>query len=334
MAMVPEISVVATFYNNEKDASLCIRSLLDQTFSDSEIILVDDGSTDGTPEILDCLGEEDDRIIVLHKPNGGVSDARNCGVSQASGKYITFVDGDDIISPLHLSMLYGAMKKSSTDTMVIGGIRTIAERDLADGISWEQPDGEWEPIDQEEAARRVLLKRIATTAYGKLAARTFYEAHPFDAAVRYDEALIPPIILNIQEFRLVPAKTYGYIMHPDSMVRGSFSEADALEYADAIKLGKATLLEQYPELETQAGYWDAIYAARFHARAKTMGSPSSAVRALDAQMRREAGNRIGTVMKSRDIGLSGRIRVLLYVKCPRIHDAAMSVYNRIRKGLA
>ena len=93
----PVLSIIVPVYNVEKYLARCIDSILAQTFTDFELILVDDGSTDNSGEICDEYAGKDPRIIVIHKENGGVSSARNHGLDIARGEYITFVDSDDQI---------------------------------------------------------------------------------------------------------------------------------------------------------------------------------------------------------------------------------------------
>lgn len=91
------ISVVIPVYNVEKYLDKCIETVSKQTYTNLEIILVDDGSNDLSPEICEAWKNKDKRIIVIHKENGGLSSARNVGIDLAKGKYITFVDSDDYI---------------------------------------------------------------------------------------------------------------------------------------------------------------------------------------------------------------------------------------------
>lgn len=90
-------SVILPVYNVEKYLEQCVDSVLGQTFVDYEIILVDDGSTDGSPQLCDALAAKDSRIRVIHKPNGGLSDARNAGTAEAKGDYIVYIDSDDFV---------------------------------------------------------------------------------------------------------------------------------------------------------------------------------------------------------------------------------------------
>ena len=101
-----KISVIVPVYNVEEYLERCVRSICNQTYSNLEILLVDDGSTDNSGKLCDTLSRQDSRIRVLHKANGGLSDARNVGMDAAAGQYIAFVDSDDWIDPYMLELLH------------------------------------------------------------------------------------------------------------------------------------------------------------------------------------------------------------------------------------
>ena len=92
---MPELSVIVPVYNAEKYLHKCVDSILNQTYRDFELLLVDDGSPDQCGRICDAYAAQDPRVKVIHKPNGGVSEARNVGLDQAKGNYISFIDPDD-----------------------------------------------------------------------------------------------------------------------------------------------------------------------------------------------------------------------------------------------
>jgi glycosyltransferase involved in cell wall biosynthesis len=89
------ISIIVPVYNTEKYLDQCIQSILSQTYTDFELLLIDDGSTDSSGAICDRYAEQDSRVRVFHKPNGGVSSARNLGLDNAKGEWVTFCDSDD-----------------------------------------------------------------------------------------------------------------------------------------------------------------------------------------------------------------------------------------------
>lgn len=119
------ISVIVPIYNTEKYLSQCIESVLGQSFADFELLLVNDGSSDGSGAICDAYAEKDSRIKVFHKENGGVSSARNLGLDHAQGEWVAFVDSDDLLADNALEILLNEAKDDVD--MVYGGIRKFDE---------------------------------------------------------------------------------------------------------------------------------------------------------------------------------------------------------------
>ena len=109
------ISVIIPVYNIEIYIKRCVNSIINQTYKNLEIILVDDGSTDNSGKICDDYEKKDARIKVIHKENGGLSDARNCGIEKSNGKYITTVDGDDFVTEKYVETLYNLIIENSAD---------------------------------------------------------------------------------------------------------------------------------------------------------------------------------------------------------------------------
>lgn len=114
------ISIIIPVYNVEEFIDKCIKSVINQTYKDLEIILVDDGSPDNCGNICDKYAKEDQRIKVIHKENGGLSDARNIGIHNATGKYITFIDSDDYVELDYIEYLYGLIQKYNVDISFCG----------------------------------------------------------------------------------------------------------------------------------------------------------------------------------------------------------------------
>lgn len=108
------ISVIVPVYNVKNYLKQCVQSIVGQTYKNLEIILIDDGSTDGSGELCDILKKTDERIKVIHEENSGLSEARNTGLNAARGKYIGFVDSDDYIEPNMYDILIKLCKKNKT----------------------------------------------------------------------------------------------------------------------------------------------------------------------------------------------------------------------------
>lgn len=116
----PIMSVIVPVYNVEKYLSQCIDSILEQIFTDFELILIDDGSSDNSPQICDEYAMKDARIRVIHKENSGVSSARNAGISIATGKYITFIDSDDTVDNMFFAKAVSDIQRSNADLYICG----------------------------------------------------------------------------------------------------------------------------------------------------------------------------------------------------------------------
>lgn len=139
-----EVSIIVPVYQVENYIRQCIDSILVQTFTDFELILVDDGSKDRSGKICDEYAVLDQRVKVIHKENGGLSDARNCGMDQAVGNYFMFVDSDDYIAPTMLEYLYKALMNKEADIAVCNFLYFFEEdrkRDFSTNIQSEVLSG-------------------------------------------------------------------------------------------------------------------------------------------------------------------------------------------------
>lgn len=142
------ISVIVPVYNTEKYLDRCIQSILSQTYSNIEILLIDDGSTDSSGVICDRYAEQDSRVRVFHKENGGVSSARNMGLDNAKGEWITFVDSDDYINDNFLQVVIENV--SSKIDLIVTNV--IGQKEMF----------------PEEYVREILMRRIPPQIWGKL----------------------------------------------------------------------------------------------------------------------------------------------------------------------
>lgn len=124
--MDPMISVIVPIYNVEKYLARCVDSIVNQTYKNLEIILVDDGSPDRCPQVCDDYAEKDSRIKVVHKKNGGLSDARNAGMAVATGEYISFIDSDDWIETSMFELLLNNIFQYDCE-ISCGGIMMVWE---------------------------------------------------------------------------------------------------------------------------------------------------------------------------------------------------------------
>ena len=173
---MPEISVIVPVYKVQEFLPACLGSLAAQTFRDFELILVDDGSPDGCGAICDAWAGRDGRVRVLHKQNGGLSSARNAGLKIARGRYIAFVDADDLVLPDYLETLYTAIRRDRAD-LAIGAVEDVD----ASGAP-QQPPALTGPVRPGMSTGRALLPFLYspqatyyTVAWNKLYAARLWE---------------------------------------------------------------------------------------------------------------------------------------------------------------
>lgn len=162
---MPEISVIVPVYNVVNYLEKCVVSILGQSFEDFELLLVDDGSNDGSGELADKLAASDGRVAVFHKSNGGLSDARNYGVARANGSYVTFIDSDDWIEKSYLEFLYKALVDNDADISTCYYNKCVGDK----RYPWQKPSDEVIIMGQKEALLSLLYhERINLSAPGKL----------------------------------------------------------------------------------------------------------------------------------------------------------------------
>jgi len=148
--MTPFFSLIIPCYNVENYVERCVRSILEQPFKDYEVILVDDGAKDHTPQVLDALAADHPCIQVIHQQNGGLSSARNAGLAASRGQYVWFIDSDDWVEPDSLEKLYHACEKKTPDIVKFSYFRAAETKKRVSGVI---PEG-WYETAQLEGVRR------------------------------------------------------------------------------------------------------------------------------------------------------------------------------------
>ena len=162
------ISVIVPVYNVEKYLEKCIDSIINQTYQNLEIILVDDGSTDGSGKICDEYSRKDNRIKVIHKENGGLSDARNIGIKNANGGLIGFIDSDDYITENMFEVLQKDLRKYNADISSCD-IQNVNEAGECLKIIRVSTEGQTSKVFEREEALKLLLEdTIKSYAWNKL----------------------------------------------------------------------------------------------------------------------------------------------------------------------
>ncbi|CCI81961.1 glycosyltransferase family 2 protein [Lactobacillus hominis] len=225
-----EVSVIVPVYNEERYLSDCINSILQQTYKDIELILVDDGSTDRSEKICDQFQANDNRIKVIHKKNGGLISAWKCGVNEAKNDYVCFVDSDDLIQKNHIRDMVDAILKHNVD-MVISPVNKI-EGDKLSPFIYSLQDGLIENYRDQFLSKiltdldKVTERKLPPNRWGKLIQKKYIlkNLKYVDDRVTYGEdlSIIFPIFCDISSIYIIKDdnNSYLYRYREGTMVSG------------------------------------------------------------------------------------------------------------------
>lgn len=202
-----DISIIVPCYNADRYLSVCLESLRMQKSPAIEMILIDDGSTDATGALIDSFAKEEPRARVIHIPNGGVSAARNRGLSMATGRYIAFMDADDALEENSLTTLY--QQAVRTGAQIVSANHTLFDMEKSARVPVEV-----EPVVQQplEIAREIIhMHRIYNNLWNKLYDRSLFEGLSLDEGVRIGEDALLNLQLFLRARRVMHLNEYTYV---------------------------------------------------------------------------------------------------------------------------
>lgn len=263
--MEKKISVIVPIYHVEAYLERCIESILQQTYDNLEIILVDDGSGDKCPAICDHYQEKDSRVRVIHKENGGLSSARNAGLDIATGELVTFVDSDDFLEPDMLTVLFQNMEQYAVPISVCFW-KEVYENDpgtLARERAETAKNYRVECLDKLQAMEKMLYQRgTDSCAWGKLFERSLFQEIRFPVSAIYEDIAIMYYVFDKAErvvFTDYPG--YGYLQRSTSIMNESFSSKKMM-LLEFVETNESFLKNKYPVLADAAA--SRLVRANFH----------------------------------------------------------------------
>lgn len=251
-----KISIIIPVYNTEELIEKCIRSCISQTYGDIEVIAVDDGSTDSTPQILDRLAGESDRLRVIHQDNAGSSAARNAGIRSSAGEYLGFVDADDYIEPDMYEKLVRMVSDRHLDVAQISRDEVSADGSRLPMVV-TPPESET-VVSSEDFLRELLLHRGDCSFCTKLVKRELFDISLFpEGELNEDFRLFTEFLGHMDGVGILPDIGYHVYYRQGSNTRTAKDEfsrvfKDIVTNADRMEELTA---RKYPEL--------AVYARRF-----------------------------------------------------------------------
>ncbi|EGO6096531.1 glycosyltransferase, partial [Enterococcus faecalis] len=240
---MPKISIIVPVYNVEKYLEKCVRSILAQTFTDFELILVDDGSPDSSGAMCDQFAKQDERVKVIHKENGGLSDARNAGIEIATGEYLGFIDSDDYIADDMYELLYTNIVKEDADLSICGIY------DVYEGKEPVEKQQQYIVLDKVAAMKMILeAKVVSVHAVNKLYKKEIFEDIRYPVGmITEDGAVILSILEHTEKIVIDTQQKYYYFHRANSISTNLFSKKD-LDTINVWKENEKYILDRYPEL--------------------------------------------------------------------------------------
>lgn len=212
---IPIISIVVPVYNVEKYVGHCIQSILNQTYNKFELILVDDGSTDDSGKLCDEWAEKDNRIVVIHKENGGLSDARNAGIEIAKGEYLAFVDSDDYISPSMYQRLFSSVNNYDADIAMCLAYNIYDD----DSTYYDIEFGNLTIFQKNEILKSLFNHKLNNFAWNKLYKRELFNDIRYPKGKIYEDLFTTYRLLDkCNKVVLDSSQLYYYRIRKDSIM--------------------------------------------------------------------------------------------------------------------
>lgn len=215
------ISVIVPVYNVKNYLNRCVKSVLNQTYSNLEIILVDDGSSDGSEVLCDDLAKADSRIMVIHKPNGGAADAKNIGTAAANGSWIIYVDSDDWIHPHLIEILVNTVIENGTEIALCNFNKYThyapLDFDVKENLNIEI-------LSSKEALRKLYTNDAFITPWAILLRRELALRYPYPKGrIHEDDATTYKYFSDSTTVSWIDEPLYAYFVRDDSVMGQSFS---------------------------------------------------------------------------------------------------------------
>ena len=241
------VSIIIPIYNVEKYIHGCINSVLAQTYTNIEIILVDDGSPDNCPAICDEYAKTDSRIRVIHKQNGGLSDARNVGIDAATGEYIVFIDSDDEVSSDYVEYLYDMIQKCDEALISVCGVMQVQQNQKP----YKDTHSDYRIYTTEQILENMLYaKGVEICSYAKMYRKSVFTNLKFPVGHVYEDSATTYLFLE-KSPKIVfgTRRCYYYYTRPGSISKlGAFNKNEH-DYIVHTKQMLNYLSEKYPSLQ-------------------------------------------------------------------------------------
>ena len=310
-----EISIVVPMYNAENLIRRCVDSILNQTFEQFELILVDDGSTDNTAAICKEYTENDSRISYLHQDNAGPDIARQTGVNAAKGSFLMFADADDYVASDLLQILYDEAKTTGSDLICS---RTV--RFNNNGKKWEDKTFPQEAIDCEEMEKRFyhfFASRYITGAYyAKLIKKDLLGNYSFmkESVIGEDVTAVIYLLLHAKKVRVINKGCYYYYWNLDSISHSGYTKRHKLSLLNYIKVKENLIEHNSIDKMMIAGFFAEYEMAVATAMSRNWSFEQSTIDILQKDLKRYKHD----ILKNQYTSFYMKVCIHMFIYCPKL----------------
>ena len=314
------ISVIINVYNGEKYIRKCLESIINQTYKDLEILIVNDGSTDGTLEI--CQSYKDKRIKIITTANQGLSLSRNTGIDNAKGEYLYFVDADDFIVSDVIEYLYNLIKKYDVK---IATCRSLEIRDY--NFTVEQEEEKIEIISAEEMIKRIQLwKEYSVAIWNKLVKRDLFDDLRFKNRIINDMDFTHKLVTRTDKIVYSNKVKYYYLWRNDSLCHKKNSEERLIDMYNVLLDRYNYINDLYPNLTENAVSFLQSTIYLYSSKSIRIKEYMHKSKALELYKKVFSLK----ILKA-NIGIRKKIKIVLFRISPKIYESIVSTYLKLKR---
>ena len=311
------ISIVVPIYNVADYLHYAIDSLMKQTYQNFEVILVNDGSTDKSPMLCEDYANRYENIHVFHKENGGLSDARNFGVSKANSDWIFFLDPDDYLEEYTLELIVKIHEEHHAD-LISTKVKATSKYNAYASYKLQESDyKDLVPFTKEKALEAMLDDKFATvSACAKLYHRSILEKVPFPVGKIYEDFYVVGQHLALAEKSIIsPLETYNYYRREGSIVRSTFTEK-RYEFFDAVAKNEEVVRKEYIQSEE---LHQSLQAKKILGGFVVIGAKADSGLKDFTKDKELLRIKVGELLQSGKLSWKVKMKYILFMLCPKLY---------------
>ncbi|PKZ96721.1 glycosyltransferase family 2 protein [Streptococcus parasanguinis] len=311
------ISIVVPIYNVADYLHYAIDSLMKQTYQNFEVILVNDGSTDKSPMLCEDYANRYENIHVFHKENGGLSDARNFGVSKANSDWIFFLDPDDYLEEYTLELIVKIHKEHHAD-LISTKVKATSKYNAYTSYKLQESDyKDLVPFTKEKALEAMLDDKFATvSACAKLYHRSILEKVPFPVGKIYEDFYVVGQHLALADKIIIsPLETYNYYRREGSIVRSTFTEK-RYEFFDAVAKNEEVVRKEYIQSEE---LHQSLQAKKILGGFVVIGAKADSGLKDFTKDKELLRIKVGELLQNGKLSWKVKMKYILFMLCPKLY---------------